>query len=46
VGYRLNINNEYKNFARFDLPSGLVSGNSLTKTSDKKLRVDLEIYFT
>ena len=46
VGYRLNINNTNKNFARFDLPSGLVSGNSLTKTSDKKLRVDLEIYFT
>ena len=46
VGYRCFFDDQYKNFARFDLPSGLISGNSLTKSSDKKLRVDLEIYFT
>jgi len=46
VGYRLDINNTDKNFARFDLPSGLIGDNYITKDSSKKLRVTLEIYLT
>ena len=47
VGYRSDIRqgNDF-NLVRLDLPSGFISGNSLTKTSDKKLRVDLEFYYT
>lgn len=51
VGYRLVIGGasgsfQYKNFARFDLPSGLITENSIVKDNTKKLRITLEVYFT
>ena len=47
VGYRSDIRQGHDfNLARLDLPSGLIGTNSFTKTSDKKLRVDLEFYYT
>lgn len=46
VGYRVYMMGLRFNMVRFDLPSGLIGSNSFTKTSDKKLRIDLEIYYT
>ena len=46
VGLRCGVDDESKNLARFDLPSGSIGGNTLVKTDSNKLRVTLELYYT